>query len=122
MQSRATVSTVLDDIGIGADRIAACSPLTGGTYNTVTRVTLTDGRDWVVKIPPPPTAAGMSYERDLLVNEATFYSAAAATGDVAVPGVVHSRLRSRLHDRTVRDHVGLSRATLVRDQPGPDGP
>ncbi|WP_371795636.1 phosphotransferase family protein [Streptomyces sp. NBC_01718] len=92
MQSRATVSTVLDDIGIGADRIAACSPLTGGTYNTVTRVTLTDGRDWVVKIPPPPTAAGMSYERDLLVNEATFYSAAAATGDVAVPGIVHSRL------------------------------
>ncbi|MCX5311662.1 phosphotransferase family protein [Streptomyces sp. NBC_00154] len=92
MQSRATVSTVLDDIGIGADHIAACSPLTGGTYNAVTRVTLTDGRDWVVKIPPPPTAAGMSYERDLLVNEVTFYAAAAATGDVAVPGVVHSRL------------------------------
>lgn len=92
MKSRATVSAVLDDIGIGTGRIAACSPLTGGTYNAVTRVTLTDGRDWVVKIPPPTTAAAMSYERDLLVNEVTFYSAAAATGDVAVPGVVHSRL------------------------------
>ncbi|MET8324685.1 aminoglycoside phosphotransferase family protein [Streptomyces sp. NPDC005181] len=92
MQSRATVSSVFDDIGLGSERIAACSPLTGGTYNTVTRVTLTDGRDWVVKIPPPPTVAGMRYERDLLVNEVAFYSAAVSAGDVAVPVVVHSRL------------------------------
>ncbi|MET7857751.1 aminoglycoside phosphotransferase family protein [Streptomyces sp. NPDC005318] len=91
MQSPATVSTVLDAVGVGADDIAACVPLTGGTYNTVTRVTLTDGRDWVVKIPPPSTAPGMRYERDLLVNEVTFYAEAAAR-NVAVPHVVHSVL------------------------------
>ncbi|MFB6780246.1 phosphotransferase family protein [Streptomyces sp. NPDC056352] len=89
MPSRAAVRTVLNAVGVGADDIAVCLPLAGGTYNTVTRVTLTDGRDWVVKIPPPPTAPGMSYERGLLLNEVTFYTAA---GIPAAPSVVHSAL------------------------------
>ncbi|MFE7328968.1 phosphotransferase family protein [Streptomyces sp. NPDC057565] len=89
MPSRAAVRTVLNAVGVGADDIAACLPLAGGTYNTVTRVTLTDGRDWVVKIPPPPTAPGMSYERGLLANEVTFYTTA---GISAVPSVVHTAL------------------------------
>ncbi|WP_405811422.1 aminoglycoside phosphotransferase family protein [Streptomyces sp. NBC_01520] len=71
--------------------VVSCEPLTGGTYNTVTRVTFEDGRDWVVKI-PPLHSAGMSYEQRLLVNEVTFYGTAAAVVGGTVPQVVHSEL------------------------------
>ncbi|MFE6702173.1 phosphotransferase family protein [Streptomyces sp. NPDC057718] len=80
---------VLDALGVGERDIASIVPLTGGTYNTVTRVTLADGRDWVVKTPPPHTAA-LRYERDLLVNEVAFYTAAARAGGPAIPRVVRS--------------------------------
>ncbi|MET8175817.1 phosphotransferase family protein [Streptomyces clavifer] len=69
---------------------ASYEPLTGGTYNVVTRVTFEDGRDWVVKI-PPLHGAGMSYEQRLLVNEVTFYEKAATVGRGTIPQVVHSR-------------------------------
>lgn len=55
MQTDGTTSAVLRSVGLTEDRIARCAPLTGGTFNTVSRVTLTDGADWVVKIPPPTT-------------------------------------------------------------------
>lgn len=91
MQTDGTTSAVLRSVGLTEDRIARCAPLTGGTFNTVSRVTLTDGADWVVKIPPPTTPGTlMGYERDLLVNEATFYTCAA--GSAPVPRVLHSEL------------------------------
>ncbi|MFF9083446.1 phosphotransferase family protein [Streptomyces rubiginosohelvolus] len=80
---------VLDALGVGERDIASIAPLTGGTYNSVTRVTLADGRDWVVKTPPPHTAA-LRYERDLLANEVAFYTAAARAGGPAIPRVVRS--------------------------------
>ncbi|WP_327368993.1 phosphotransferase family protein [Streptomyces sp. NBC_01217] len=84
---------VLRAVGVAEDRIAAIAPLAGGTFNTVTRVTLTDGDgDWVVKTPPPATAKTlMSYERDLLVNEVEFYVRAGGS-TTAVPRVLHSEL------------------------------
>ncbi|MFJ9677801.1 phosphotransferase family protein [Streptomyces sp. NPDC101194] len=86
-----TTSAVLRSVGVTADRIAARAPLAGGTFNAVTRVTLTDGDDWVVKTPPPATAGTlMSYERDLLVNEVEFYTRAA--GSTVIPRVLHSEL------------------------------
>jgi len=85
----APLPLVLRALGVGDRDLASCAPLTGGTYNTVTRVTLADGRDWVVKT-PPPHSAGLRYERGLLVNEATFYTAAAQAGGPAIPHVVHS--------------------------------
>ncbi|MDX3379097.1 aminoglycoside phosphotransferase family protein [Streptomyces sp. ME02-6991-2A] len=85
----APLPRILRALGVTDRDLASCTPLTGGTYNTVTRVTLTDGRDWVVKT-PPPYSAGLRYERDLLVNEVTFYTAAAQAGGPAVPHVVHS--------------------------------
>ncbi|MFJ6611617.1 phosphotransferase family protein [Streptomyces sp. NPDC091289] len=87
--SAAPLARVLDALGVGERDIAARATLTGGTYNTVTRVTLTDGRDWVVKTPPPHTAA-LRYERDLLVNEVAFYTAAARAGGPVIPHVVRS--------------------------------
>ncbi|MFD6277754.1 phosphotransferase family protein [Streptomyces sp. NPDC060209] len=76
---------------VGAGEPASLESLTGGTYNTVTRVTFGDGSDWVVKIPPAHTP-GLSYEHRLLVNEITFYGAAAAEGGATIPQVVHSEL------------------------------
>uniref|UniRef100_A0AAU2VR53 Aminoglycoside phosphotransferase family protein n=1 Tax=Streptomyces sp. NBC_00008 TaxID=2903610 RepID=A0AAU2VR53_9ACTN len=88
------LSAVLGSVGVPPELIASCEPLTGGTYNAVTRVRLTDGREWVVKTPPPVKAgAHLGYERDLLTNEVAFYNAAAAlTEDIPVPRVVHSGL------------------------------
>ncbi|ROQ67258.1 fructosamine-3-kinase [Streptomyces sp. 840.1] len=88
------LSAVFGCIGVPPELIASCEPLTGGTYNAVTRVELTDGRAWVVKTPPAAKAgAHLGYERDLLVNEVAFYSAAAALPEEApVPRVVHSGL------------------------------
>ncbi|MFB7190986.1 phosphotransferase family protein [Streptomyces sp. NPDC056230] len=91
MLSDETTSAVLSSVGVTADRIAARVPLAGGTFNAVTRVTLTDGDDWVVKTPPPATAGTlMSYERDLLVNEVEFYTRAA--GSTVIPRVLYSEL------------------------------
>lgn len=89
------LSAVLGSVGVPPELIASYGPLTGGTYNTVTRVALTDGREWVVKIPPHTTAgAHLGYEQDLLVNEVVFYTSAAAglAEETAVPRVVHSGL------------------------------
>ncbi|MGN5633276.1 phosphotransferase family protein [Streptomyces sp. AC154] len=88
------LSAVLGSVGVPPELIASCEPLTGGTYNTVTRVRLTDGREWVVKTPPPVKAgAHLGYERDLLVNEVTFYNAAAALPEeTPVPRVVRGGL------------------------------
>lgn len=56
MQADGTTSAVLRSVGLTEDRTARCVPLTGGTFNTVSRVTPTDGGgDWVVKTPPPAT-------------------------------------------------------------------
>ncbi|MEE1771687.1 aminoglycoside phosphotransferase family protein [Streptomyces sp. JV185] len=91
MQADGTTSAVLRSVGLTEDRVARCAPLTGGTFNTVSRVTLTDGSDRVVKIPPPSTPGTlMGYERDLLVNETTFH--ACANGSAPVPRVLHSEL------------------------------
>ncbi|MFD7615973.1 phosphotransferase family protein [Streptomyces sp. NPDC059802] len=91
MQTDGTTSAVLRSVGLAEDRIARCAPLAGGTFNTVSRVTLTDGSEQVVKIPPPSTPGTlMGYERDLLVNEATFYTS--ADGSAPVPRVLHSEL------------------------------
>ncbi|MFD0023413.1 phosphotransferase family protein [Streptomyces sp. NPDC058382] len=88
------LSAVLGSVGMPPERIASHQPLTGGTYNAVTRVSFADGREWVVKIPPPVKAgAHLAYERDLLVGEVTFYTAAATLPEMAaVPRVVHSGL------------------------------
>nr|WP_203600671.1 aminoglycoside phosphotransferase family protein [Streptomyces sp. SID9727] len=70
--------------------VASCEPLAGGTYNAVSRVRLTDGRDWVVKVPPPAAGDHLSYEHGLLVNEVTFYQV--AEDEPTVPRLVRAAL------------------------------
>ncbi|MFJ2094553.1 phosphotransferase family protein [Streptomyces sp. NPDC087901] len=93
MPMDSALPAALGSVGIPPELIASCAPLAGGTYNAVTRVGLTDGRRWVVKTPPPALASCLTYERDLLVNEVAFYTAAAGLAEeTAVPAVVHSGL------------------------------
>ncbi|MFE7029154.1 phosphotransferase family protein [Streptomyces sp. NPDC057621] len=81
------IGRVLEAAGIPARHLQRCRPLTGGTYNTVEELLLTDGTRYVLKTPPPPDAPGLSHERELLLSEAEFYRAA-ATADVPAPHVV----------------------------------
>jgi aminoglycoside phosphotransferase (APT) family kinase protein len=83
------VTGALARAGIPAARIARHIPLTGGTYNTLLGVELTDGARLVLKVPPPPGVAKLRYERELLRGEALFYEGAAAAG-VPAPRVVHA--------------------------------
>ncbi|MFD8307368.1 phosphotransferase family protein [Streptomyces sp. NPDC059690] len=69
---------ILRDAGIPPGRLARLRPLTGGTYNTVEELTLTDGGRHVLKA--APDAPGLSHERRLLVAEAEFYRGAKAAG------------------------------------------
>ncbi|MEV8456914.1 aminoglycoside phosphotransferase family protein [Streptomyces sp. NPDC052095] len=76
--------------GVRGSATARYTPLSGGTYNTVVRIALDQGRDWVLKI-PPRGAEGLTYERALLTGEIAFYESAATALDVGVvPRVVHS--------------------------------
>ncbi|GGY06116.1 phosphotransferase family protein [Streptomyces djakartensis] len=78
---------VLREAGLDPGRLARLRPLTGGTYNTVEELRLTDGDRYVLKIPPAAATPGMRHERRLLVSEAEFYRSAAAAG-VPAPRLV----------------------------------
>lgn len=78
---------ILEAVGVAGERLARCRSLDGGTYNAVEELLLDDGSRYVLKVPPPSAAPGMSHERELLASEAEFYRAA-ATVDVVAPRVV----------------------------------
>ncbi|MFJ2901546.1 phosphotransferase family protein [Streptomyces sp. NPDC087212] len=76
---------VLQAAGIPPDHLAHLTPLTGGTYNTVEELRLTDGDRHILKV--APDAEGLRHERRLLVSEAEF-CAGAARADVPAPLVL----------------------------------
>ncbi|MEU0895941.1 phosphotransferase family protein [Streptomyces massasporeus] len=71
---------VLAAAGLDPGRLAHLAPLTGGTYNTVEELRLTDGGRYVLKIPPAAAVPGLRHEKRLLVSEAEFYRSAARAG------------------------------------------
>ncbi|MET9897065.1 aminoglycoside phosphotransferase family protein [Streptomyces sp. NPDC006446] len=77
----------LDGAGLPPGSLAGRRTLSGGTYNAVEELRLTDGTRYVLKVPPPDTAPALAYERQLLASEAEFYRRA-ATVDVPAPRVV----------------------------------
>lgn len=82
---------VLEAAGRGGARCVEFARLPGGTYNTLYRIRLDDGEDGedlVLKLPPAPGTPHLTYERDLLRNEAEFYRAVAGVAGVAAPEVV----------------------------------
>jgi aminoglycoside phosphotransferase (APT) family kinase protein len=85
----AAVDELLARAGIGAARVAERTAMTGGSYNALHSVALTDGTRLVLKVPPPAGSARLRYEAELLCGEALFYESAAAVG-VPAPRVVHA--------------------------------
>ena len=71
--------------GLGAG-VAAAAELTGGGFAAVWRASLTDGRDVVVKVAPPPSARLLAYERELIAAEAEYFARTA--GLAPVPAVL----------------------------------
>jgi aminoglycoside phosphotransferase (APT) family kinase protein len=78
----------LADAGIGWDEVTDRGVMAGGTFNSVTRVTLASGTRLVVKIPPDPQTPLLSYERGILGTEALFYQLAGRLPGVTLPEVL----------------------------------
>ncbi|MDX5458721.1 phosphotransferase family protein [Micromonospora tulbaghiae] len=99
-------------LGPGAE-VAACGPLTGGGFAAVWWVRLTDGREVVLKVGPPPHVPLLRYERDMIGAEAHYLRLVAdrAPG-VPTPALLHHGadpglgdwlLMARLPGRTLWD-------------------
>ena len=58
--------------GLGAV-VSTSAELSGGGFAAVWRASLTDGREVVVKVGPPPSASLLSYESGLLPAEVTYF-------------------------------------------------
>ncbi|WP_434444010.1 phosphotransferase family protein [Lentzea sp. E54] len=82
-----TLHRVLDVSGVDPGTVTGWAELTEGTFNTAYRIT-TSGGGLVLKVAPSPDAPGLTYERDLMKTETTFYRA--AHGHAVVPEVVHA--------------------------------
>jgi aminoglycoside phosphotransferase (APT) family kinase protein len=66
--------------------VAGYAELSGGTYNVVYGVDLSDGRRQVLKVAPPPDQPLLTYEHDLVWAEAFYYRRAGESG-LPVPEV-----------------------------------
>jgi aminoglycoside phosphotransferase (APT) family kinase protein len=82
------VEDMLAEAGIPLSQVTGVTPLAGGTFNEVSRVTLADGRRLILKVPPPPDAPVLAYERGILRSEALFYELAAP--NPWLPAVTHA--------------------------------
>ncbi|SHL43596.1 phosphotransferase family protein [Actinacidiphila paucisporea] len=83
------VDGLLARAGTAAERVASRTAMTGGSYNALYEVGLTDGTRLVLKVPPPAGSPRLRYEAELLCGEALFYESAATVG-VPAPRVVHA--------------------------------
>ncbi|WP_055591023.1 phosphotransferase family protein [Peterkaempfera griseoplana] len=74
---------------LGPDaELAGLTECTDGWFNAVYAVTLTDGREVILKVAPPADMKLMRYEGDLLYAEAQFYRQAAGCG-MPQPALLH---------------------------------
>lgn len=80
------VDEVMSRAGLGSAELV--TPLAGGTFNTVLRVTTRDG-DAVIKVAPGPEQALLSYEHGIMATEALYYELAAQHGITTVPRMLH---------------------------------
>jgi hypothetical protein len=71
-------------------RFADAEPLSGGSFGSVWRVDLADGRRTVLKIGADPDARVLTYERGMLAEEANYLRVVAAGApDLPVARVLH---------------------------------
>jgi aminoglycoside phosphotransferase (APT) family kinase protein len=101
------MKNMLAEAGIPWDQVTDVTPLDGGTFNNVSRVTLAGGQRLVLKAAPPPEVPILTYERGILRTEALFYELAGP--DRQLPAVVH---------KGFGDHNGASDFLLMTELPG----
>lgn len=77
--------------------IAAAHEINEGFFNAAFRITLTDGREVILKASPDPRIPLLTYERDIMRAEAEFF-AAAAGGGAPVPEVLCANFERRVID------------------------
>lgn len=75
-----TIDSLIREAFGPATRIAQCRELSDGFFNAAFRLVLDDGRDVVLKVSPSTDAPLLTYERDIMRAEATFFRAAAGSG------------------------------------------
>lgn len=84
------VAALLSAVAVAPADVVVCAPVSGGTYNSLLRVVLRDGRRWIVKRPPSPRSGStLRYEQDLLRSEAAYYTSVQDMPGVPVPRLVH---------------------------------
>jgi aminoglycoside phosphotransferase (APT) family kinase protein len=81
-------SLVRAAFGDGA-RVRERAVLTGGTYNSVHRVVLADGRRSVLKLAPPSDRPRLTYEHGIAATEALVHERARPVCGPLVPEVLH---------------------------------
>ncbi|MFI5837697.1 phosphotransferase family protein [Micromonospora sp. NPDC051300] len=85
-------------VGLAAE-VVDCGPLAGGGFAAVWWVHLTDGRDVVLKVGPPPHVPLLRYERDMIGAEARYLRLVAARAPaVPVPSLLHHGHHPELGD------------------------
>jgi len=84
--------------------------LSGGTFNSVYRLTFADRPGLVLKLSPDPRGAVMTYESGLVGTEARFYTLAGQRPGLPVPDVIAIL--------ELGPELGGGEALLVTEQPG----
>lgn len=77
--------------------IATATEINEGFFNAAFRLTLTDGRQVILKASPEPQIPLLTYERDIMRGEAEFFHAAAGSAAV-VPEVLCANFERKVID------------------------
>lgn len=72
--------------GVG---VQSATELTDGWFNAVYDVLLSDGREVVLKVAPPPATRTLAYEHEMMRGELEYFTRAAEVGG-AVPELLHA--------------------------------
>jgi aminoglycoside phosphotransferase (APT) family kinase protein len=83
--------------GVEQERVAQITPLSGGTFNAVYRITLGGGGGAVLKVAPEPSVPILRYEQRIMQTEALFCGMAQRCA-APVPAVLHAGFDSGIID------------------------
>lgn len=118
-QRSLSVGDIQDILG---SPVLDAAELSGGGFAAVWRAALTDGRQVVVKVGPPPTARLLAYERGLLRREAEYFrlvadrapvpTVLAAADDWVVTTLLPGRPLTVADSARARSELGAAVATI----------